>query len=374
MIERTIEKVIKNWLGKNKIIIIYGARQVGKTTLMKKIASYLQQDYLWLDCDEPDVRTILTNKSSTFLKSLIANKKYLFIDEAQRVKDIGITLKIIFDNIKNVQIVASGSSSFELANEISEPLTGRKIEFVLYPFSFGELVGYTNLLEEKRILEKRIIYGYYPDVVIQKGNEIEILRELTTSYLYKDLFEYEKIRKPALLEKLLQALALQISSEVNNNELSRLIGIDKQTIEKYLDLLEKSFVIYRLNSFSRNLRNELKKSKKIYFIDNGVRNALIKSFNPIDLRDDIGKLWENFFISEMKKKNGNERKWVNSFFWRTIDKQEIDYIEEFNSILKAYQIKWNPEAKIKIPPSFAKTYKDTEFIYINSENFWEYLI
>lgn len=374
MINRIIEKDIIKWLSKNKIVIIYGARQVGKTTLMRKIASELPEDFLWLDCDEPDIRAILTSKSSTYLKSIINKKKYIFIDEAQRVKDIGLSLKIMFDNVKDIHICASGSSSFELANYISEPLTGRKIEIVLYPFSFAEMVLNSNLIEERRLIEKRLVYGYFPNVINECGNEIEILKELTDSYLYKDLFVYEKIRKPAILEKLLQALAFQISGEVNFNELGRLVGIDNQTIENYINLLEKAFVIFRLSSFSKNLRTELKKSKKIYFIDNGIRNALIRSFSPIDIRDDVGKLWENFIITEIKKKNHNRRNLVNSFFWRTVDQKEIDYIEEENLKLRAFQINWSPTAKAKIPAAFRKTYMDTEINYINNENFWEYLI
>ena len=374
MIERLVEKQIISHLDKNKIIILYGARQVGKTTLLKQIAAGLNDNFMWLNGDESDTRISLVNRSLAYLKSIIGKNKYVFIDEAQRIPDIGLILKLIHDNIQDVKLIVSGSSSLDLANKINEPLTGRKTVFQLFPFSFSELVNQNGLLDETRVLERRLIFGTYPDVLNNPGDEIENLKELSTSYLYKDLFEYEKIRKPVFLEKLLQALAFQVGSEVNVNEISRTIGLDYQTVEKYIDLLEKAFVIFRLSSFSRNLRNEIKKSKKIYFIDNGIRNAVIRSFNSIELREDIGKLWENYIVSEFRKMNELNRKWVNTWFWRTVEKQEIDYLEEYNEEINAYELKWNPSAKFKKPHEFLETYKNSHFHVINRENFYEQLV
>jgi predicted AAA+ superfamily ATPase len=305
---------------------------------------------------------------------MIGNRRFVFIDEAQRVSDIGIALKLIHDNLPDVHVIATGSSSFDLANKISEPLTGRKIEFILYPFSFSELTNHSSLIEEKRLIEKRIVYGYYPDVVNNPGSETEILKEITSGYLYKDLFEFEKIRKPSILEKLLQTLAFQAGNVVNYNEISRFLGIDHQTVEKYIDLLEKSFVIYRLGSFSRYLRNEMKKSRKIFFIDNGVRNAIIRSFNPVELRNDTGNLWENYIVTELKKKNEYNRRWVNSWFWRTTEKNEIDYLEESDNKLNAYEIKWSQQARFRYPAAFCKAYPESNRIIIIRDNFWDYLI
>ena len=252
----------------------------------------------------------------------------MVIDEAQRIEDIGLRLKLITDQINDVQLIATGSSSFDLANKINEPLTGRKWEYKIYPISFKEMVNHHGLLEEKRMLPHRLIYGYYPEIVNNPGEEKEILKQLSDSYLYKDILMWEQIKKPDKLLKLLQALAFQVGSQVSYNELAQTCGMDSKTVEKYIILLEQTFIIFRLGSFSRNLRNELKNSKKIFFYDNGIRNALIANFSPAETRTDIGALWENFLISERVKALHYSNKWSNYWYWRTKEQKEIDRSEE----------------------------------------------
>jgi uncharacterized protein len=295
------------------------------------------------------------------------------IDETQRISDIGIKLKLITDQLSDIQLIATGSSSFDLANKINEPLTGRKWEYRLFPLSFQEMVNHHGLLKERRLLSHRLIYGYYPDVVTHSGNEKEILKQLTDSYLYKDILMWENIKKPEKLLKLLQALALQIGNEVSYNELGKLIGLDNQTVEKYIQLLEKTFIIFRLGAFSRNLRKELKKGRKIYFYDNGIRNALIANFSQPELRTDIGGLWENFMISERQKYIHYEDIWVNNYFWRTQDQQEIDYIEENHNLLHAYEIKWNSKTVSKLSKTFSGAYPNHTFSLVNPDNFESFL-
>lgn len=372
MIDRILSKNIISKLNKNKAIIIIGARQTGKTTLLKQL--FKTKDVLWLDADEQDVRELFNQSSSTQFKVLFKKYKIIIVDEAQRIKDVGLKFKLITDQLKDKQLIATGSSSFELSNKLNEPLTGRKWEYMLYPFSFAEMVEANGLLEEKRLLKHRLIYGYYPDVVNNPGDEKEILKQLSDSYLYKDILMWQNIKKPEKLVKLLQALALQLGNEVSYNELGKTIGLDNQTIEKYIQLLEKSFVIYRLRSFSRNLRTELKKSQKIYFYDNGIRNALIANFNLPSLRQDIGALWENFIITERIKHTHYNNIWANKYFWRTHSQQEIDYIEERDGKLFAYEFKWGKKAKAFIPKTFTKAYIETEFKIINQDNFTDFIM
>lgn len=374
MINRYIEAQITEALLKNKIVHIPGPRQVGKTTLIKKMRNTFPKPTLFLNGDETDVRELFNNPTSTALKSLIGNNKCLIIDEAQRIKDIGIVLKLIYDNIPDVKIVVSGSSSFDLANKINEPLTGRKIELFLYPLSFYELSLHTSLIEEKRLLENRLIYGYYPEVINNQGDEKEVLKGLADSYLYKDLFAIEFIKKTGVIEKLLQALALQIGSEVSFNELSKLLGIDNQTVERYINYLEQSYIIFRLSSLSRNSRNEIKKGKKIYFYDNGIRNSLIKNFVPLELRLDKGELWENFLLSERMKYNQRNKIWTNTYFWRTHSQSEIDYLEELNAKFYTYEFKWAKKKKAKSPKPFSNNYPNNEFQIINSENYTDFIL
>jgi uncharacterized protein len=373
MIKRIIQNIIEKKLNDKKAIILLGPRQSGKTTLLHSIVENMNLQTLWLDGDEPDVRQTLPNLTSSALKSLIGNNKLLIIDEAQRIENIGLCLKLIVDNIKNVSVIASGSSSFELANKINESLTGRKWLFYLHPLSFLEMVQHTNILEERRQLENRLIYGSYPEIINNPGNQKQILLQLSDSYLYKDILTWERIQKPDKLERLLQAIAFQLGSEVSYRELSQITGLDNETVEKYINLLEKSYIIFRLGSLSRNLRNELKKSKKIYFYDNGIRNTLIKSFNPLLLRNDVGALWENYLISERIKHMNYSEIYANTFFWRTITQQEIDYIEERDGNFYGFEFKWNVKAKQKFPKTFTENYKNSNTELITPDNYFNFL-
>jgi len=372
MIARTLKETISNHIKDNKAIIILGARQTGKTTLLKSFASDLT-DVLWLNADEPDILALFENATSTRLRAYFANYSYIFIDEAQRIKDIGIKLKLITDQLPDKKLFVSGSSAFELANQINEPLTGRKWEYHLFPVSFRELSDHFGLLEETRMLPHRLIYGCYPEVVTNVGNEKEMLKQISDSYLYKDILNWQGLKKPEKLLKLLQALALQVGNEVSYNELGKLVDLDKGTVEKYIRLLEKTYVIFRLTAFSRNLRKELKKSRKIYFYDNGIRNALIANFSAIELRTDIGALWENFLLSERLKFTDYNQIWGNRYFWRTQDQQEIDYIEERDGKIYAFKFKWNKKAKARFSKSFLDAYPDNETQIITPGNYFDFI-
>lgn len=373
MITRTLEETIREKLWKDKAILIMGARQVGKTTLLKQLFEG-NNDVLWLNGDEQDTRTLFENISSIRLKYIFGKKKIIIIDEAQRIEDIGLRLKLITDQIQEVQLIATGSSSFDLANKVNEPLTGRKWEYKMYPLSFGEMVNHHGLIDEKRLLPHRLIYGYYPDVVNHPGAETDILKQLSESYLYKDILDWEHIKKADKLVKLLQALAFQVGSEVSYNELGQLCDLDPKTVERYVILLEQSYIVFRLGSFSRNLRNELKSSRKIYFYDNGIRNAVIANFSLAETRSDIGALFENFLISERIKYLQYNHLWNNTWFWRTTAMQEIDFIEEANGQISAYEFKWNPKRSAKFPQSFANNYPGSTFTIINRDNIEEFLL
>lgn len=371
-IHRTLADRIVPFKFKNKIIVILGSRQVGKTTLVKSILE-LYPDSLFLNCDEPDVRVDLTDVTSTQLRHLIGGKKLVVIDEAQRVNNIGLTLKLMVDNIPGIQIIATGSSSFDLSGKVYEPLTGRQLVYRMFPFSTPELARHFGEREEKRLLERRLIFGMFPDIVNNPGEEERFLFNLSESFLFKDILKLNGIRKPEALEKLLIALALQVGSEVSINELSQTVGIDFQTATRYLELLEKTFVIFTLRSFRRNLRSELKKSRKIYFWDNGVRNSIVKNFNPISLRTDAGALWENFMVSERLKLMYYSETPFRSWFWRTAQQQEIDYIEESRGEISAFELVWSPAAKRKISKTFSSTYPGAKLTIINRENYFEFV-
>ena len=373
MIEREIKKNVQKKLFRNKAIVIIGARQVGKTTLLKMIAEDYKGKSLYLNCDEPDVRSILTDITSTRLKTLFGKNKLILVDEAQRVKNIGITLKIIVDELSDYQIVASGSSALELANEISEPLTGRKYEFNLFPISWNEFAKEYGALEANRIIEERMLYGMYPEIIIKHDEKEELLKSLAQSYLYKDVLSYSNIKKPELLEQLLKALALQIGNQVSYHELAKILRVDNQTISKYVDLLEKAFVIFRLPPFSRNLRTELTKMRKIYFYDTGIRNSLIRNFYNLDMRQDVGALWENFMISERMKMIKNTGLDVESYFWRTQQQQEIDYVEIARNKISAFEFTLNPKMKKKISETFINAYPKAKAIVINKDNYMGFL-
>ncbi len=373
MIERLLKNLIEKRLYRNKAIIVIGPRQVGKTTLLKMLVSDTKHKVLEWNCDEPDVRRRLTEPTSTELKAEIGDADLILIDEAQRIKNIGITLKLLIDNYPEKQVIATGSSAIEMSNSINEPLTGRKYEYVMYPFSCEELFNEFGEQEERRMLERRLIYGSYPEVVNNSGEERETLTELVGSYLYKDIFSFQDVRKPEIIEQLLQALALQIGSEVSYNELGRLLGLNTATVQRYIDLLEKSYVVFHLRSFSRNVRSELKKSRKIYFYDNGVRNALIGDYKPLALRNDTGALWENYIIAERLKHNAYNTFYGKSYFWRTQQQQEVDYIEDIDGMLHTYEFKWNEGKHPRLTDTFAKAYPDHTFTVVSPENYQSFV-
>ena len=374
MITRILESHINSLIGSGKAIVIMGARQVGKSTLLYTLLAS-RDNIMWMNGDEPDIQQLFSQITSTRIRTLIGNNRILVIDEAQRIPDIGLRLKLIIDQVKDVQVIATGSSSFELANKVNEPLTGRKREFRMYPLTFSEMVSHSNLLEELRLLPHRLVYGYYPEVVCSPGNERIVLKELTDSYLYRDILSLDGISKPDKLTRLLQALAFQIGNQVSYNEIGQLIGLDPKTVERYVDILEKSYVIFRLGSFSRNLRNELKSSRKIYFWDLGIRNAVIGNLTQIESRTDTGTLWENYCIAERLKHLSYQGSFAHSWFWRTQQQKEIDYIEEDEGQLSAYEFKWNDhKANTRCPASFTTAYPSVPFRVITPHNVDEFIL
>ena len=373
MIARILQNIIQDELKTfNKAIVILGSRQVGKTTLLQQIVKE-KKDVLYFNADEPNVRTLFSNVGKQLLSRLFGAAKYIVIDEAQRVENIGLTLKIITDQMPDVQLFVSGSSSLDLANKINEPLTGRKLEHRLYPVSFKEMVEHTNLWEEKEKLETRLLYGYYPEIVTYPGKEITLLQNLTGSYLYQDILSFGLIKKPIILDKLLKALALQIGQEVKYNELAQTVGADKETVERYIDLLEKVFIVFRLPALNRNVRNEIKKGKKIYFYDTGIRNAIIGDFNNFKSRPDSGALWENFIISERVKYLDYNGFYGRYYFWRTTQQQEIDFIEEQDGQFSLYEFKLNPKRKHSFSKTFLNKYPVKQHQIITPENIEDFL-
>ena len=352
----------------HKILVVLGPRQVGKTTLLGQLTEN-EQDVLLFDCDNYDDRLALEHRTKTELAALVGDAKVVLIDEAQRVSDIGMTLKMLGDLHLKARILVTGSSSLQLADKINEPATGRLIEYPLYPFSLQELADNTSWREERRLLQQRMIFGTYPEVAMHPENARLMLNTLVNSYLYKDLLEYKGIKKPDALRKLVVALALQIGSEVSYNELSNLLGVDKETVENYIDLLEKCFVVFRLDSYSRNLRNEIKKGKKIYFWDNGIRNSVISNFAPMELRTDQGALWENLMIVERRKRNAYSGSYAQQFFWRTQRQSEIDLLEWQDGQLTAFEFKWKAGKTARLPQQFAEAYPGTDLTTITPENY-----
>jgi uncharacterized protein len=370
MIDRILSKLLSSRFNRGKAIVLLGPRQVGKTTLIKGCMH--NKEYLFLDGDDPDIRDLLRTAGNSKLKSIIGRYKWVFIDEAQRIPDIGLIAKIITDQFKDVQLLLSGSSALEMNQSTQEPLTGRKFEYHLYPISWEEFEDHAGFTEAAFQLEERLIFGMYPDVINNRHDAREVLKQLTSSYLYKDLLSMTGIRKPDLLDKLVKALALQLGNEVSFTELSNLLEIDKSTVARYIDLLEKAFIIFRLNSFSRNQRNEIKNNRKIYFYDNGIRNSIINNLNSLDLRTDKGALWENFLISERIKFQTYYQHYSSNYFWRTVQGQEIDFIEERDGKISAYEFKWNSKGKNKISSSFLKEYNATAQV-IDKENFRNFI-
>jgi len=371
MYSRFISNRIKNRIDSGKAIVVIGPRQVGKTTLIESILE--SKDYLLLDGDDPKTRTLLTEPYTEQIRTILGKYKYVFIDEAQRIEGIGLSMKIITDRFKDVQLFTSSSSSFDLSNKINEPLTGRKWEYQLFPVSWEEYENHHGYLHAEQNLENRLLYGFYPDVLNNVGDEVSILRNLVNSYLYKDILSFADIRKPEVLDKLVQALALQIGSEVNYSELAQIVNVDKNTINKYINILQKGYIIFKLRSFSRNVRNEIKTNKKIYFYDNGIRNMVIGNFNPIELRADKGALWENFLISERVKQIEYKQSLAHTYFWRTKQQQEVDYVEENGGKIFGYELKWNKKRNQKLPKTFTETY-NAESKIIDKENFRDFVI
>jgi hypothetical protein len=372
MITRILEQQIRAKLFKGKAILLIGPRQTGKTTLLKTIFQQ-ESGICWLNGDDAETRVLLEEASVVKWKRILGNNKILILDEAQRIVDIGIKLKLITDQLPEVQVVASGSSAFELANQMKEPLTGRKWEFYLFPISYGELENQHGFLEENRQLAERLVYGTYPEVVNSQGEEKTVLNQLADSFLYKDILTWDRIKKPEKLIRLLQALAFQIGNEVSYHELGQIVDLDNQTVENYINLLEQTYIIFKLPPLSRNLRKELKSKRKIYFYDNGIRNAVIAQYQALELRQDIGALWENWLMSERKKTLHYKNIYANTFFWRTQDQQEIDYIEERDGKMWAYEFKWSAKAKPNFSKTFTQAYPAHTLQLINRQNYSDWL-
>lgn len=376
MIKRVIEERVNNALAKKKAVTIMGPRQVGKSTLA---TSVIPQDakILEINGDNTDVQTMFVNVDEAKMRILIGNKNFLFVDEAQKIENVGNMLKIVAEKFNDVRIVVTGSSAFKLAAAVNESLTGRKREFKLYPFSFKEMADHTSVIDEQRMLDHRLIYGYYPEVVTSPGDEKEVLKELIDSYLYKDVMEENNIAKPDKLVKLVQALAFQIGSTISANELAGLVGVDAKTIERYLDILEKSYIIYTLPSYSKNQRNELKFSRKVYFWDMGIRNGVIGNMAPVSLRspEELGHMWENFIITERIKRNEYAgRTFVKHYFWRTQQKKEIDLIEIEDGVMTGFEIKKKEGKRVSAPSSFTEAYPDAKFECITPAELIEFLM
>lgn len=368
MIIRSQQDAALAYLFKGKALIIYGPRQAGKTTFSEQLLKIVARKTLRLNGDDADIREAFLRPNATLIERIIGDNEIVFIDEAQRIQDVGLVIKIIVDRFKHVQVIATGSSSFELAGNINEPLTGRRYEMQLLPISYEELVKYTDYLTEQRLLEQRLIYGSYPEIVTDPVNAEKHLKLIANSYLYKDLLVLEQIKKPVLLEKIVKAIALQVGSEVSVTEIGRLVQADNKTVEKYIDLLEKAFVLFTVPAYSGNVRNEIKKGRKIYFYDNGIINAVINNFNPIQNRSDVGALWENYIISERKKLLNSKELDARIYFWRTTQQQEVDYIEEVKGQIRAVEFKWNPDATARVPATFLNNYPNSKTELVTPAN------
>lgn len=373
LIKRDIERNIKEWLFKGKIIILYGARQVGKTTLAKKLLNEYGRPEDYFNCEIASIRQSLEKEDPAVLKKILGDGRLIVLDEAQKIVNIGLILKLLLDTYPDMQIIATGSSSFDLANKINEPLTGRALEFTLYPFSLSELKYFYKSYELDGQLENLLIYGLYPEIVKSSiPNARQLLDNLSNKYLYQDILIFDRIKKSGLIVNLLQLLALQIGNEVSINELAINLQCSRDTINNYLDILEKAFIIFRLRAYSRNHRKEITKKQKIYFVDLGIRNSLISRYNELAVRDDVGALWENFCISERLKKIQIDNLSCQKYFWRTIDQKEIDYVEEYNDRLDGYEFKWG-KGKASAPKEFL-AYKNSRVSLVNRNNYRDFLM
>lgn len=375
-IKRAIFTQLEIAVQPGKVLVLYGPRQVGKTTLAKELMAVLPVQSKFINADELVYREILASQSSQKLGELLGNAELLVIDEAQRVPDIGLNLKILVDSFPHARIIATGSASFDLANKINEPLTGRKLTFNLYPISYAEVQDTFGVVESRSQLERWLIWGGYPAIVTTDlpATRESLLGELVGSYLYRDILELEGVRRADKIVDLLRLLAYQIGQEVSIAELATSLGLNFQTVSKYLDLLEKVFVIFKVNGFSRNLRKEVTKNSRYYFFDNGVRNSLIQNFNPLALRNDVGQLWENFLVMERRKANQIAGRHVNSYFWRTYDQKEIDCVEEHGGKLYGYEFKWQAgDIRRAVRNEFTEAYPDSELKMVNRDNFEEFL-
>lgn len=376
MIKRAIEERIHNALAKKKIVTIMGPRQVGKSTLAGAMIPEDAND-LEINGDNTDVQTMFVNVDDTKMKVLIGNKNFLFVDEAQKIGNVGNMLKIVAEKFDDVKVIVTGSSAFKLAESVNESLTGRKREFRLYPLSFKEMADETSVLEESRMIDHRLIYGYYPEVVTSLGDEKEVIKELIDSYLYKDVLEENEIAKQDKLVRLVQALAFQIGSTVSANELAGLVGVDAKTVERYIDILEKCYIIFTLPSYAKNQRNELKFARKIYFWDMGIRNGVIGNMAPVSLRspEELGHMWENFLIAERIKRNDYAgRTFVQHYFWRTQQKKEVDLIEIEDGMMTGFEIKRKEGKRVGAPASFTAAYPDARFECVTPSDLMSFLM
>lgn len=365
---------LDNFLRPNKVVVIYGPRRCGKTTLLKEFLRNRSEKILFVSGEDLEIQASLSSQSIEKLKNFIGNYELLVIDEAQKIEKIGLNLKLIVDHIENIKVIATGSSSFDLANNLGEPLLGRKFTIKIYPLSQIELNQAENFSQTISNLENRLIFGSYPEIIVAKGNQekMSYLKDIVNSSLYKDVLELDGLKHSNKLIKLLKLIAFQIGKEVSLNELAMALEINRRTVERYLYLLEQVFVIFSLQGFSRNLRKEITKYPRYYFYDNGIRNAIINNFNPLNTRDDIGMLWENYIINERIKKQEYQKIYSNNYFWRTYDQKEIDWIEEREGKLFGYEIKWNKN-KIKPPKDWLETYTNSSYEIITKDNYLEFI-
>jgi len=374
-IRRSIQSKIEEVLFKNKVIIIYGARRTGKTTLVKAILENFKDETRYINCENLVNKEVLETQNIEQLKAFLGNYKLIVLDEAQNINRIGHVLKLLVDTYPEIQIIATGSSSFDLANQTGEPLVGRSRSFLLYPLSIQEITTEYDLLFVQSKLENYLRFGLMPPVFgLSEQEAIEELNQIASHYLYKDILAFDGVKQSSLVQNLLKALALQLGSEVSYRELGELVSTSHQTVARYIDLLEKCHIIFTLSSLSRNPRNEIKQGKKIYFYDLGIRNTLIQNYNILELRTDVGALWENFCILERMKLLQSRKQFYNQYFWRSSTQKEIDYIEEYDGILHTFEFKWSTRKHPEQPKLFAESYPQSTYDIINRENYWKYLI